>query len=283
MIEPALQGEAFLADVAAHRGADRGCRIWWLGQSGFLVHWRDHFLLLDPYLSDSLTEKYAGTDKPHERMTWRVVDPERLDMVEVVTSSHNHTDHLDAATLLPLRRANPALRLVIPEANRAFVAQRLGCEPDWPEGLTDGEWLEAGPFRLHAVASAHEQLDRTADGLYPYLGYIVEVGGIRIYHPGDTVLYDGLVEKVKAFAPDVALLPINGSLPERQVPGNLWGREAALLSSEIGAKLVIPCHYHTFEFNSVTPDEFVEHCGRLQQRYHLLRHGEGVDIPPREA
>ena len=47
------------------------------------------------------------TDKPHVRMTRRVVAPERLDFVDVVTSSHNHTDHLDAETLGPLRGANP--------------------------------------------------------------------------------------------------------------------------------------------------------------------------------
>ena len=56
-----------------------------------------------PYLSDSLTAKYAGTDKPHVRMTERAIDPARLDFIDVVTSSHNHTDHLDHETLWPLR------------------------------------------------------------------------------------------------------------------------------------------------------------------------------------
>ena len=81
MIEPALRDDAFLADVAGAareaEGTDR-FHLWWLGQSGFLVQWRGYHLLLDPYLSDSLTRKYAGTDKPHVRMTARVVDPERL-------------------------------------------------------------------------------------------------------------------------------------------------------------------------------------------------------------
>ena len=64
MIEPALQDDALLADIAAaSRELDR-FHLWWLGQSGFLVHWQGHFALLDPYLSDSLTQKYASTDKP---------------------------------------------------------------------------------------------------------------------------------------------------------------------------------------------------------------------------
>ena len=43
-------------------------------------------------------------------MTARVIDPARLDIVDVVTSSHNHTDHLDAETLWPLLAANPDAR-----------------------------------------------------------------------------------------------------------------------------------------------------------------------------
>ena len=123
MIQPALRDDAFLADVAAVR-AETSARltVWWLGQSGFLICHRGECLVFDPYLSDSLTEKYAATDKPHVRMTSRVVDPARLDFVSVVTSSHNHTDHLDAETLIPLLRASPAAKLVVAETNQAFVA-----------------------------------------------------------------------------------------------------------------------------------------------------------------
>ena len=76
LIRPLYAGEAFLADVRAAPGP---LDLWWLGQSGFLVAWEGRHLLLDPYLSDSLTRKYADTDKPHVRMTERVVDPARLD------------------------------------------------------------------------------------------------------------------------------------------------------------------------------------------------------------
>ena len=95
LIRPVLQDDRFVADVGGACGDARVLHIWWLGQSGFLLKWLDHCLLLDPYLSDSLTTKHAATDKPHIRITARVVDPVRLDFVNVVTSSHNHTDHLD--------------------------------------------------------------------------------------------------------------------------------------------------------------------------------------------
>src|SRR5437762_8221755 len=121
MIRPFLQDEAFVDDVAVAREANDQFHLWWLGQSGFLLQWQGRHLLLDPYLSDSLTLKYAATDKPHVRMTERVIAPERLTFIEVATSSHNHTDHLDPDTLGPLLKANPKMELVIPEANREFV------------------------------------------------------------------------------------------------------------------------------------------------------------------
>ena len=273
MIESVVKDDAFLADVAATRGGE-GFRLWWLGQSGFLVQWEHHHVLLDPYLSDSLTRKYAGTDKPHVRMTARIVDPARLGFVDVVTSSHNHTDHLDGETLGPLLAANPVARLVVPEANRAFVAQRLRCDPSAPIGLDDGQEVEVGAFRVAAVPAAHESLDRDAEGRHHHLGYVVRFGRWALYHPGDCVRYDGQVERLRRFTVDLALLPINGRAPERRVPGNFTGPEAARLAHDIAARLVIPCHYEMFEFNTASPDAFVAEAERLGQPYRVLRCGE---------
>jgi L-ascorbate metabolism protein UlaG (beta-lactamase superfamily) len=274
MIKPALQDEAFLADVAAARDDFGRFHLWWLGQSGFLLHWQGHHLLFDPYLSDSLTKKYAATDKPHVRMTERVVAPERLNFINVVTSSHNHTDHLDPETLLPLLRGNPRLELIIPEANREFVVDRLKLVAELPRGLDAGQFTSASGFKIHAVPAAHEHLERDGHGLHRFLGYVVEFGGGFVYHSGDTVLYDGMEEWLRRWPIDVALLPINGRAPERRVAGNLRGSEAAQLSKEIGARLVIPCHYEMFEFNTATPDEFVAECQGLDQPYRLLRAGQ---------
>jgi L-ascorbate metabolism protein UlaG (beta-lactamase superfamily) len=245
-----------------------------LGQSGFLLQWQGRHLLFDPYLSDSLTRKYAETDKPHVRMTERVIAPERLDFVDVVTSTHNHTDHLDAETLVPLLRANPRVVLVIPEANRQVVAERLQCATAWPTGLNDGETVEVAGFRVSGVPAAHETLEQDDHGRHKFLGYVVTAGPWTVYHSGDTLWYPQLVQKVGALRPRIALLPINGRAPERRVAGNLDGREAAELAHALGVDWVIPCHYDMFEFNTATPEEFVSTCRRLEQPYAILRHGE---------
>ena len=121
MIKPVLQDDAFLADVKRASVDEFNIHLWGLGQSGFLVKYANRYLLIDPYLSDSLTRKYANTDKPHVRIKERVIDPARLDFIDVVTSSHNHTDHLDPETIIPLIHANPAMKLITPAANRNFA------------------------------------------------------------------------------------------------------------------------------------------------------------------
>jgi L-ascorbate metabolism protein UlaG (beta-lactamase superfamily) len=275
MIKPHLQDDAFLADVAAARNHKDGqLHLWWLGQSGFLVQWQGRHLVLDPYLSDSLTRKYAGTDRPHVRITERVIAPEKLDFVEVVTSSHNHTDHLDADTLRPLLKVNPNLRMLVPEANRAFVSERLGVPDDFLCGLEAGRETALAGFKFHGVPAAHNELETDEQGRHKFLGYVVECGPWKIYHSGDTLRYSGMVEWLKPFQVDVALLPINGNRPERRVAGNFDGREAAQLARDIEARLVIPCHFEMFEFNSVSPDLFVQTARALGQPQRVLRAGE---------
>ena len=277
MIRPVQSQDALLADIRASDRRDGSFRLWWLGQSGFLLQWQGVHVLLDPYLSDSLTRKYSQTDKPHVRMTELMMDPARFGFVEIATSTHNHTDHLDAETLKPLLAANPKLKLVIAEANRAFVAERLAIDPAIPVGVDDGTTVEVSGIQFSGVASAHETVERDAHGRSIFLGYVLRFGGWVVYHSGDTVRYPGMAEKLRSFGVHVAILPINGRSPERRVPGNLTGAEAAQLAKDIGAELVIPCHYEMFEFNTASPHEFVLECRRLGQRCRVLRCGEKWD------
>ena len=273
MIKPALQNEALLQSIHSSNSTE-DFYLWWLGQSGFLIKHNNRLLLLDPYLSDSLTKKYAATDKPHTRMTELVIDPAALNFIDVITSSHNHTDHLDAETLQPILTANPSCALIIPEANREFVANRLKIPATQPIGLDAGQSATANGFTIHAVPAAHEKIDRDTLGRHQYLGYVVQFGPWTIYHSGDTIRYEGMIEALEPFNIDLALLPINGAAPERRVAGNLNGEEAATLAYEISAHLVIPCHYDMFEFNTADPAEFIETCQKLGQRHRILKAGQ---------
>ena len=279
VMKPAfLKYDAFLSDVGSAPRGPGVLNLWWMGQSGFLLENGGRFLLMDAYLSDSLTHKYAHTDLPHVRVTERVVDPARLGFVSVLTCSHVHTDHMDPETIRPLLAANPGLTLVIPEAIRSAAAERLGMEPDRPVGMNDGMSREAHGFVIHALPSAHNETETDAAGNHRWLGYVVEAGPWRVYHSGDTRAYDGLAARLAAYRLDLGLLPINGWSAERRVAGNLDGAEAASLARESGMRLVVPHHFDMFEFNTADPREFEAEARRLGISAKVLRPGERLTL-----
>ncbi len=278
MIQPVQMGEALLADVRAATQAPDQLHLWWLGQSGYLVQWQGEHLLLDPYLSDSLTHKYADTPKPHVRMTAIPIEPQRLDFVDVVTSSHNHTDHLDGETLQPLLAANPAMMIITSAANQTFAAERLAVAPERITPITPGRSVATAAFTLHAVPAAHQEIEQDEAGHYRAIGLIVEAGRWRLYHSGDTMWYPGMVDQLRPWAIDLAMLPINGYDPQRGVAGNLSGTEAVALAQAIGAGMVIPCHYDMFTFNTVATDAFVAAAQAAGQPHQLLACGERYSL-----
>ena len=282
MIAPLQKDDVLLADIHSAENDEECFHLWWLGQSGFLLKWDGHFLLFDPYLSDSLTRKYAETDKPHERMTERVIDPARLDFVNCVTSSHNDTDHLDGETLTAIAGAVDGVTLVLPEANIEFARERLGDAPVKYLGLNEGSAKAPGVWEIAGVSSAHNEVERDELNRCRFLGFQVRFGPFSVYHSGDTLWHDRLVEQFLGRRPDVAMLPINGKKPERKVAGNLNGTEAAALARAIGARVVVPCHYHMFTFNTEEPEEFMAACERLGQGYKVMQCGEQLRVEREE-
>lgn len=273
MIKAFKKDNELLQDISDVSLNDPHVHIWWLGQSGYLIQYNGKRILLDPYLSDSLTEKYRDSDKPHVRISERVIDPSLLPPVDVITSSHNHTDHLDAFTINPILRNASHCKLIIPEANRAFVAQRLGIDPSIPIGLNAGEHFSIGDIEFHAIPAAHNTLEKNNHGQYLYLGYIIRLGNITIYHSGDTLYYEGMEEWINEFNPNIALLPINGNDPARKVAGNLNAEEAVLLAKKCNIKVLIPCHYDLFAFNTADINQFIQAAKNSEQQYCVLELG----------
>jgi len=221
LIKAIKKDEELVEEMDSFLSGNNHFHLWWLGQSGFLLQWKGKRVLIDPYLSDSLTKKYATTDKPHIRMSEMVIRPELLKGINIVTSSHNHTDHLDAETLRPVLNNNPGIRFVIPEANREFVSKRVGCANNFPIGLNDGMQVTVDGFVFHGIPSAHNEIERDDLGNSKYMGYVIQFERHAIYHSGDTLWFNNMVDLLKPFNVDVALLPINGNRPERRVAGNL--------------------------------------------------------------
>jgi L-ascorbate metabolism protein UlaG (beta-lactamase superfamily) len=131
---------------------------------------------------------------------------------------------------------------------------------------------------FHGIPAAHNEIDRNELGQCKYMGYVIEIGGKKIYHSGDTLLFDGMANLLRPFKLDLALLPINGNDPTRGVAGNLSIDEAIQLGLDIEAKLVIPCHYDMFTFNTADPKEFTAKAEATGLNHRVLRVGEGMEL-----
>jgi L-ascorbate metabolism protein UlaG (beta-lactamase superfamily) len=231
-------------DVALH----------WLGQAGFALRTGSRLLLIDPYLSDSLATKYRGTEFPHVRMMPAPVAASELGGVDAVLCTHRHSDHMDSETLGPLAVGNPSCRFVVPRAHRVHAVS-LGLAAANIVGLNAGDRVDLGMgISVEAVPSAHETLATNERGENLYLGYVLRIGGLTLYHSGDCVPYDGLSEKLRVLGIDVALLPVNGRsayLSQKGIAGNFTAEEAASLCRSAGIPLLLCHHFGMFAFNTV--------------------------------
>lgn len=231
--------------------------LWWLGQAGFAFRYGAVSVLVDPYLSDSLAHKYAGTRFPHIRMMSIPVAPACLPGVDWVCCTHRHTDHMDPETLVALAEANPDCRFVVPRSAWEHATRAIGLAADRVCAVAAGETLELSPeFALTAVPSAHEELAIDDEGRHAFLGYVLRLGNLSVYHSGDCVPYAGLTECLAAQVVDLALLPVNGRDERRlcsNVPGNFHLQEAMELCALAGIRWMIAHHFGMFDFNTVDP------------------------------
>ncbi len=282
LIQPAKTGPALADEIAGTRPGPGALALWWLGQSGLLIKSDSGTLLIDPYLSESLTAKYAGTEKPHVRMTANPIEPRELaGLVDVVLCSHKHSDHMDPGTLPALLGANPSAEVGVPEA-LMIHAEKMGLPGSRLFGLDAGWTYERAGFRVQALASAHEGLDTDGSGRHLYLGFVVEAAGRRLYHSGDTVVYPGLVEALGPGPFDLLFLPINGRDPARGVSGNMTAAEAVELATVVRPRYVVPHHYDMFTFNTVPVASFRREAQRLPVGVaaHVLDCGARWEILP---
>jgi L-ascorbate metabolism protein UlaG (beta-lactamase superfamily) len=284
MITPVQKDAALLSDIETASEDDSLLHIWWLGQSGFLLKQGCRRVLLDPYLSDSLTKKYAATEKPHVRMTERCVAPELLVKINLVTSSHMHTDHFDVETLLPVFEVNPDAVFLMTAANLDEAAKRLGGRlPGETRGMSDGDVYSSPWIEARGVIAAHNAVERNEAGDTRYMGFILRLGRFSVYHSGDTLWHDDIVKSLREHPCDVAFLPINGNKPERHVAGNLNGMEAAAMAKAGNARLAVPHHFEMFGFNTEPPDEFVSACERIGQPCRVMRCGERLTVAAQDS
>ena len=215
MLQPVKSGRALIEEI--DRTISPTPTLWWLGHSGFILRFANITFYIDPNLS------VAGA--PLEASSIRHADL-------ILTT---HVGNLDAPSIHAMLENSRTAKLVLPKS-AATLAYEAGI-PYQRMTTTDAdlriEYFKDNLYgRVYAVPAAHPRLDWTADGGYPYLGYLIRFGRWTVYHAGNCAMYDGLIERLRRFNVSVAMLPIGG--------GNFSVSDAADLARGIGAAWMVP-------------------------------------------
>ncbi len=228
--------------------------FWWLGQHSFIIKLDGIVFLVDPFITPS-----------PERLVPPLFSPEDAACVSAVCCTHDHLDHLDPLAVSGLSSTIQAM-FIAPRVHRNRLLS-LSVSENRLLLLDDLETVDLHGVRFTGIKAAHETFECTADGLHPYLGFVIEGAGKVIYHAGDTVWWEGLQSRLAAWKFDVAMVPINGRDAARlsnNIIGNMTYQEAADLLGGLEVNLTVPTHYGMFEFNTVDVQLFVDY---MQVKY----------------
>lgn len=219
-------------------------RISYLGHACFELSDGTHTLLVDPFLTgNGLAAKSAGQ-----------VDP------NFIFVTHAHGDHI-GDTVEIAKRTGAVVYAVVELADGLLAASGINTA----KGNIGGK--QAAPFgSVKYLPAIH------GSGLPGGLacGYLLEIGGKKIYHAGDTALTAdfALLREEKI---DVALLPIGDFF-------TMGPEDAARAAEMIGAKLTIPMHYDTFPVIRQDPEHFKALAGARGCDVAVMQPGETLEL-----
>ena len=278
------QGAALLNELSGTSFPEKIAALWYLGQSGFALKTKELLVFFDPVFAD--LQNPDGTTRRYYPAPFSPEEAARTG-VSFVFCSHDHLDHLQPETVVPMAKTQPGLKIVIP-ASSIKKAVSLGV----PEGQVIAAHAEQhiqlpDGSACTPIPAAHEAYELDENGDYRALSYIFRTSdGIKLFHAGDAVVTPELVERLRReHGFDAALLPINGADRKRRlrgVAGNMNSREAADLAGDIDADLVIPCHYDMIFQNGENPLRFAEYMQIYYpgRKFHLLSLGERFLLTP---
>jgi L-ascorbate 6-phosphate lactonase len=247
-----------VAQTIAERKVNAGeLAIYWLCQAGFAFksHSGD-IVYIDPYFSD-VVERLIG----FKRMMPCPMQAEDAD-ANLIVCTHEHLDHMDVDAL-PLLARNPKTEFAGPvECIKEF--RKLGIPEKRCHLLEEGKSLTHGGVEIHAVYADHGELAPDA------LGIVLNFGGIKVYHTGDTAFRPDEFSPVVKMRPDVLIPCINGAY------GNMNAEEAAMMTRLVNPQVVIPSHFWMFVEQNGQPAVFLERCKELAPNPHavLMKPGE---------
>ncbi len=218
--------------------------IFWLGQGGFAFKTsKATILMVDPYLSNSCnaTHLHPPAMSPDDAAA------------DLVFCTHDHKDHLDPDTLIPISENDPSTEIITtPEGADHLLKLKLA--KGRVQALKIGETRRFATFSVKAVYA-----ECTSDTFTTHMGLVFDFQPVTLYIAGDTKIgLGGYLDRLKEVAglrPDVMLVPINRGW------SNPGPEDAAKLTKFVNPRVVIPMHYDCFAENTIDPQEFLRALG----------------------
>lgn len=235
-------------------------KITWLGQGGYIVEHAGQRLVIDPYLSDSVTRLQGLHRLAPPAVTIGNLRP------DIVFITHDHLDHFDPETLQPLMELYPACLLLGPQSVISH-GLKLGLAEQRLVPVHIGEATRLSGFVLTPTPAKHS--DACAVGL------LLEADGKLVYFSGDTLYYPGLGDQVCALTGrqlNAAFVCMNGRL------NNMNAKEAAELVAQLKPGVAVPMHYGMFAENTADPHDFVDACNARGLSALVLEIGGTTEI-----
>jgi L-ascorbate metabolism protein UlaG (beta-lactamase superfamily) len=222
----------------------------WLGWAGVEVEHDGETLVIDP-LADP-AGVFAALANGGREVELPPVAPAAAARATAGLVSHLHRDHTDAGGLATALAPGPVVHHPEPaeEGGNLALAQaehELGAAELSRRAVGTWDSVTVGPFTCTALPAV--------DGLGdPQVSWLVEAGGRRVLHLGDTVFHGGWWQMARRAGPfDVVFAPINGAVvdfphqqPPSPIPATMDPEQAALAGELLGARTVVPIHYGGF-------------------------------------
>jgi len=271
---------ALVQEIVATKVRAGSLAVWWLGQEGFALKTSMLTVYIDPYLSTYAERITAGKPNEHVRMTPAPMQPEDVTNADLILCTHDHADHIDPDGIPQIAQASPQAKFIIPECAKSTL-RNMDIAEEKIHTLRGDDSLDCIGFTISALPAKHEQFDKDEKHGYPYLSYVINAEGLTLLHAGDTIPYDGQVERAKPFGVDVVFLPINGRDEDRhrlEFEGNFTCGEAVEFAQAIDAKLTIPMHYDMFTLNTADVREFCQIAKSQGLNYRVLGTAQRVTL-----
>lgn len=197
-------------------------KIIWLGHASFRIEHKGKTIYVDP---------------------WKLKDNPKADLILI---THSHMDHFSEDDIAKITRKDTVI------IGPSDVKPKHGATNIKPGDIKDLGWVR---IEGHRAYNPSKQFHPKSND---WLGYVIDLGGYRIYHSGDTDIISEM-KLIKSI--DVALIPVGGTYTMDPL-------EAAKAVAMVKPKLAIPMHWgdiigdrtsaNTFKDNSSIPTKILD-------------------------